>query len=189
MTTIDGNWITSRLKGYRGEKAELARASGLKPKQISEILSGTRAVRQDEADAIRAFFGTPAPSTPNPQYTNGFAEAGAEPYSLKDDGHANTLLAAIAPEAIHPATYRATSAAPDLSILAGDLLVIDTKSHPKDGDTVVATIPADNDYRTVIRRLYSPWLIPSNPNTPPINIEDTPDCGIYGPVKACLRQF
>ncbi|MBN8292847.1 hypothetical protein JI664_12805 [Rhodobacter sp. NTK016B] len=57
MEAIDGKWIVRHLTGRRGEKAQLARAIGTKPDNISKIISGVRAVQPEEVPKVLEFFG------------------------------------------------------------------------------------------------------------------------------------
>lgn len=53
---IDGEWIKKHLQGHRGEKAELARALGVRPDIISKIINGERAVQPEELPTLLEFF-------------------------------------------------------------------------------------------------------------------------------------
>lgn len=57
MEAIDGRWIVRHLTGRRGEKAQLARAIGTTPDNVSKIIAGVRAVQPDEVPKVLKFFG------------------------------------------------------------------------------------------------------------------------------------
>lgn len=56
MEIIDADWVRRRLTGRRGEKAELARAMGVKPDVVAKILKGERRVQPNEMPAVLRFF-------------------------------------------------------------------------------------------------------------------------------------
>ncbi|MDD7973425.1 S24 family peptidase [Roseinatronobacter alkalisoli] len=56
MEVIDARWISSRLTGRRGERAELARFIGVKPDVVTKILSGERRVQPEEIPRVLQYF-------------------------------------------------------------------------------------------------------------------------------------
>lgn len=182
MTVVDAKWILKHLPQKRGAKAELAKAAGLTPKQISYILSGDRKVSQSEADAIRAHFG----DTPAPAPASGFSESTAAQFSPKPNTLADKILTSLKDQAIHPAPYKNTGNDFD-GIRSGDIAIIDLRHQARDGDLTVCTI-ADTDTgsaTTHFFRLYSPWLI-SGSNALKTGDDDNVDIAIMGVVVAVV---
>ncbi|WP_146111668.1 helix-turn-helix domain-containing protein [Defluviimonas denitrificans] len=57
MEIVDGNWISARLTGARGEKKRLADHIGIRPDQLTKIITGERQVQPAEHPRILEFFG------------------------------------------------------------------------------------------------------------------------------------
>lgn len=71
MDIIDAEWISQRLSGKRGEKADLARHMGVKPDIVAKILSGERRVQSDEIPSVVSFFERTAPRELQPSESGG----------------------------------------------------------------------------------------------------------------------
>ncbi len=56
MDVIDASWIKSKLKGYHGEKAELAAFLGISRDKLYKTLAGGRRVQPEEIPKVLAFF-------------------------------------------------------------------------------------------------------------------------------------
>lgn len=143
MTGIDKTWLEERLAGKpRGTKAALARATGLTPKQISDILSGERRVQQAEAGPIAAFFGEKVVLSESSKFLpTGMSEAAAPFKPQSADLTASLKSLAIALGAQGAATYRATRPYPSFSILTGDVLLVDLKRpQPAPGQLALVQI-------------------------------------------------
>ena len=188
MIEIDGTWIRDRLTpGERGQKAALARAAGLTPKQLSYILAGDRKVTQTEAPAIAAFFGETLALTPDtPAEAHGFRDT-AHAYSPNPESAAQALMSFAQRGGAQPVAYQLSADRFDLALMAGDIAIIDTNSQGETGDTVICGIsnPDTGDTVTDIRRRLDPWLAGQ---LDPVRIDD--DLGrsaIYGKIIAVLR--
>lgn len=187
METIDGEWIKARLRGYRGEKAELAEAAHLKPKQVSEILAGQRGVRQDEAARIMRFFGI-RPEEPSAQVATAqaFKEAPATPFDPKPNSPAERLMATLRRDGRHPVLHKVTRDMTEHALLRGDILIIDMKNNtPAQGDLVICGIRNEvlDEFTTDVRRWFPPWLISGERGT----TRNGDGATIYGTVIGSLR--
>lgn len=179
---VDGKWIEARLTKppKRGEKTALARAMGIKLDQLSKILKGERQISTVELPGLLTFFGESIGQT------SGFEESAAEAYVASES--TMTLIRRAMPHISNPATYKAKTAALAFGILQGDVLILDMKDPPANGDVVIASLSDDETgiAQTVIRRMVSGSLISADPSDLPIGINEA-GAGIYGPVKGTLR--
>lgn len=185
MDRIDGNWIEARLTGRHGEKAEIARAIGVKSKQISEILSGARRVQHDEALRLLEYFGESAPGDTG--HPPGFGEGTVAALVPERGTPADEILRVARQTFQHPQLYRATRGDQLSAIVAGDLLIVNLGQEPDDGQTVVCTL-TDLDTgtgETFVKRLARPWLLTASDQ---VRIEDDDQSiGILGPVVGIIR--
>jgi hypothetical protein len=108
----------------------------------------------------------------------------ATPYTPRPVNPGTALDAHLAPETPHRCTFKCGRAAPWLGVLAGDLLVIDMRTPPLAGDTVVANVVTGNRAETRILRYLPPHLTSGDPSEAPI-CED--DARIQGAVVALAR--
>ncbi len=192
MDVIDGNWIAQNLAGNRGEKADLSRAMGIRPEQLSKILKGERSVRPREIPAVLEFFSkdTIQNSARTAQWPNEVEQI------LKNGDFSGTYAKAsqaLAPDAPIHTVYHTLINAPWFGILEGDVIIADPKKTSKQGDLVVVTLwdnRTDKPYR-LIRRLHSPWLTSSGPQSETINLQKLNgySAKIVGPIVAIWRQL
>lgn len=183
MDVIDAKWIENHLTGRYGEKADLARAAGLTPKQLSYILAGSRAVSQEEAVKIREFFGR----IERPSEMQGFSESTATAFTPAPNSFAAQILVAAQLHGRHPATYRSSAQVAGASLAGGDVAIIDLKQPAQDGDLVVCSITdMDHDVTTThFRRLHSPWLVDGVQSVK--MDDDDMAIRIHGPVIAIIN--
>ena len=71
-------------------------------------------------------------------------------------------------------------------ILSGDKVVVRPQQTATDGQIVVARIEDEATVKRLSRRNGEIWLLPENPNYPPINGQDAEIIGI---VKAVIREY
>jgi hypothetical protein len=107
----------------------------------------------------------------------------ATPYTPRPVPPGMALDAHLAPDTSHRCTLKA-GRAPWLGVLAGDLLVIDMRTPPNAGDTVVANILSGNRAETRILRYLPPHLTSGDPAETPI---PEAEARIQGAVVALAR--
>lgn len=176
MTVIDGKWLTQHLRGERGEKANLARAMGINPDQLSKVLTGKREVQADEIPGALEFFGLSIEGRAgDTAIAWGMEESEAEPFN--QTGSQRSVLEALARAGRpvrQPESYRMRRSAPGFGLMAGDSLLVDGNATPAPGDLVLVT-QVDTDTgegTTLLRRMVPPWLISDDPSHPPLRVDD-----------------
>ena len=90
----------------------------------------------------------------------------------------------LAPSIPRRQTFVARTGALWLGVLAGDLLVIDVKTAPRPGQTVLASIADGNTAETRILRYLPPLLLDGDPTHEPIPVSDA---FVVGPIVALAR--
>ncbi len=142
------------------------------------------AVLQADADFSSPILG----GGPPPPTVEGFAEFGIGPWTPRNPMNARTIVSLLAPRAAHPATYLLSQPIHQFYLDAGDVLIIDLKGAPKNGDLVIAS-RVDNDMgdaETIIGRLITPHIVPPGVGEPPWLIDST--ITIRGPVISSFRN-
>ncbi|MBF6057787.1 translesion error-prone DNA polymerase V autoproteolytic subunit [Thiomicrorhabdus sp. HH1] len=77
----------------------------------------------------------------------------------------------------------------DAGILDGDILVVDRSVAPADGKIVIAALDGDLTVKRLRIRDGKTWLLPENPDYPPIAIREESDMVIWGVVTASISQY
>lgn len=201
--------LAMRLKAIMEERglkaAPLARAAGVGVDFVRDILRGhVRAPRVDNLAKLAAeldmtveeLLGEPVEM---PVATSGMAEPAQltpwTPPSVHNGSNhpsAEAALRLFCPEAETPAFLRATGAWPSAGIFAGDLIAIDLKRAPREGELVVASLYDDQGEvaATVLRRLLPPYLVPVDAALsirPELRDPEGIRNSVKGPVVAVIR--
>ncbi|HEB77999.1 MAG TPA: translesion error-prone DNA polymerase V autoproteolytic subunit [Methylothermaceae bacterium] len=71
----------------------------------------------------------------------------------------------------------------------GDLLVVDRALEPKPGDIVVAVVDGELTVKRLEARDGRLWLMPENPDYPPLEIREGTEFLIWGVVAHAVRSF
>ena len=75
-------------------------------------------------------------------------------------------------------------------IADGDEIIVDTSMTARPGKIVVASINGEYTVkRFTIDRQGRGWLMPENPDYPPLKIEDGSEFSIFGVVTRCLHHL
>lgn len=201
--------LAMRLKAIMEERglkaAPLARSAGVGVDFVRDILRGhVRAPRIDNLAKLAAQLDMtveellgetielPAPGP-------GLREAGQLmpwiPPPPREGSHLPDPLEALrafCPEADQPAFLKASRASPSLGIFAGDLVAIDLKREPREGDLVAVSLydEAGESAGTVLRRLVPPYLVPVDPALaarPELRDPEGARNTVKGPVLAVIR--
>lgn len=189
MTEIDADWIKQRLDPtQRGQKAALARAAGLTPKQLSYILGGERTVKQAEAAAIAAFFGETVALIPEPAARGpGFSETGEGFVTALRKPPAD-LQATLAARPGRMA-YAVNASAVAFGILMGDMIVMEFGQSGDSGGLVIATeATPQGEAHSFIARQAGGVLLLADPASPPKRAQNGNTISIMGRVVAVYRQ-
>ncbi len=75
----------------------------------------------------------------------------------------------------------------DACIHDGDLLVVDRTRQPSDGDVVVAALDGDLTVKRLRLRNGLVFLLPENPDYPPIEVGEHSDLAVWGVVTYVLH--
>lgn len=77
----------------------------------------------------------------------------------------------------------------DAGIADGDEIIVDRSLEPHSGAVVVASIEGEFTVKRFhIDRFGQGWLLPENPDYPPISISPESDFSIFGVVTRCLHR-
>ena len=77
----------------------------------------------------------------------------------------------------------------DLGILDGDLMVIDRSLTPRHDDVVVADLNGAFTVKRLIHKSTGSFLMPANPDYPPIPITASDDVRIWGVVIRVIHDL
>jgi DNA polymerase V len=77
----------------------------------------------------------------------------------------------------------------DLGILDGDLMVIDRSLTPRHDDVVVADMNGAFTVKRLVRKAQGDFLMPANPDYPPIPIRPTDEIRIWGVVVRVIHDL
>lgn len=101
------------------------------------------------------------------------------------------LMAAIAPQARHPAAFELRGPQPYLALLTGDIVIVDLQSRAEQSDTVIVNFDADRtgDAVMLIRRYFPPYLLSADLDggAGVITLDDSGRAAIIGTVEAVVR--
>lgn len=182
--------------------ATVSRMAGLDPSTIGKMLGGTtETVQYTTAAKIAQALGRTVESISNnldlpppAPAASGFAEAQAEPWVPPAHGAAADPIAFLKQGIRHPASYRITRPSPSLGLLAGDVVIIDLASPPKDGDIIlvgavnISDHSAAPDVITLLRRYHGSFALSADPGEPmPILSLEGHDASWRGTVRAMFR--
>lgn len=76
----------------------------------------------------------------------------------------------------------------DAGIGDGDLLVIDKGLDPVSGKVAVCFIDGEFTLKRILIEKGKTWLMPANPDYPPIEIKDTNDFRVWGIVTYSIKK-
>jgi transcriptional regulator with XRE-family HTH domain len=179
----------------------LADRVGVRKGFISEIISGKKTPSYDTLIAMAAALGVQvgelfedAPTKPAP--AAGLSESQAVPYAWQPrnqpEAHGDEI-AALSSALRRPETYQVTSAVPWLALLAGDVLVVDLGTAPRDGDLIlVGVIDSDSGTtRTILARFQNGQALTPDPTQPEpvLNLDTDPRAAWRATVKSVVRQM
>lgn len=71
----------------------------------------------------------------------------------------------------------------------GDMLVVDRALEPVDGKIVIASVNGELTVKRLKIENEGAWLIPENPDYPPLKISEGLDCVIWGVVAHVIHSF
>jgi SOS-response transcriptional repressor LexA len=163
--------------------------------------NGTRGVRADTAQKYAAAFEVSpgwimhgegnGPGATNRSDRNTFQESEVAPFQSATAPHRAALrhvAKLLQPHSQHDALFLAAQARPDLYIMRGDVLILDTTSQTQNGDTVVVQIFSESgEADTELRRLVGNTLI-GRPGTARELIDrHSNDASIRGRVVGLVR--
>lgn len=77
----------------------------------------------------------------------------------------------------------------DLGILDGDLMIIDRSLTPRHDDVVVADMHGSFTVKRLVRKTQGDFLMPANPDYPPIPIHDGDEVRIWGVVIRVIHDL
>lgn len=77
----------------------------------------------------------------------------------------------------------------DANIRDGDLLVVDRKVSPKHGKIVIAAIDGQLTVKFLIHKQGRTYLMPANPEYPPIPVSSETGVTIWGVVTSSVREY
>ena len=76
----------------------------------------------------------------------------------------------------------------DAYIHDGDTLVVDRSRQPADGDIVVASLDGDLTVKRLRLRNGLAFLLPENPDYPPVHVDEFSDLTVWGVVTHVLHD-
>lgn len=150
---------------------QIAEGAGVSYEKVKSLAQGkARSTSVDDAAKLAGYLGTTvddlisgayAPTPPQPDIT-GFSEGPVIPYSAAPRVQDLAFKLARAKQSVeHPALWRIKTAHPGLSLMSGDLLVIDMKrTTPSPGEIVIAQFIdlETGDAETHLRQYLPPYL-------------------------------
>ena len=77
----------------------------------------------------------------------------------------------------------------DLGILDGDLMIIDRSLTPRHDDVVVAEMNGSFTVKRLVRKTQGDFLMPANPDYPPIPIHEGDEVRIWGVVIRVIHDL
>lgn len=199
--------LATRLRELRTRAkrsaSELSIAAGLSKNTVAEIENNpTRSPRLEAVQSLARELGVSLSYLAEGKIENarsdGFEESDAQQWDLPPPAGqrpdlidtTNRLLRTLAPEARNPTSYRLVKGAAGFGLLSGDVLVVDLKARPENGDLVLATVAdlSTGHATTVLRRLMAPYLISSeyHEGEPPL-VADGARTAVVGKVVASFR--
>jgi transcriptional regulator with XRE-family HTH domain len=175
--------LKTYLKAERGRAARLAEVLGVSESHISNMATGKKGTTPEVLRRIAEITGIDPADLIGAAPRNALHDQVA-PWTPPPVPQDDTLDAYLAPAIRRRETFIARTGALWLGVLAGDLLVIDVKTAPKSGQTVLASVVDGNTAETRILRYIPPMLIDGDPTTAPIPVDQA---FVMGPVVALAR--
>lgn len=77
----------------------------------------------------------------------------------------------------------------DLGILDGDLMIVDRSLTPRHDDVVVADMHGSFTVKRLVRKAQGDFLMPANPDYPPIPIQEGDEVRIWGVVIRVIHDL
>ena len=188
--TMDQHGLTAR---------QLSLAAGLNKGYVGDVLAHPE--RSPSVAAIegiaRVLHVSPGGLVEGDSVRRGMGESHARPWEPATPGQRPDLAAfhrqlarGLTPDARQPATLELTRGFPTFGYLAGDVVVIDLKRAPQDGDLVVCTLMdwESGAQTTLVRLWLDPFLVSADPNDPqPKLVHDGQRVAVKGPILASFR--
>ncbi|MEL6233307.1 MAG: hypothetical protein AAFR46_02750 [Pseudomonadota bacterium] len=198
-----GDLVLEALEKRQMTMRDLARVSGVSYDVIRELKRRKGSTSHENAQAIKRALGLDfsddkLSEVDTLRFAAGFAEpelAPWQPPSLEvdeppSDDFAHPFVRALSPSAMHPIPMKTNRNFFGFSIRSGDVIIYDANGAAKDGDLVVGNVvdmKADTA-RTVVRRLFTPFLVPSGmSDSEPRLVVDDDRVSIMGPIVAVWR--
>lgn len=160
------------------------------PMQIALDLArvlAPKGIRRDQVMALAGQAGTAAPAAA----AAGFSDNAAQPWSPAPQQREaiETVIRALAPQALNPGTFQMTRAIPELGLLPGDILIIDRKRLPESGQLALANARLDSgSMATVVGRYLPPLLFTAESLTEGRILDVTTGAvAVYHPILASFR--
>ena len=127
-----------------------------------------------------------------PRMTQGFSEPEALPFAPRhksEKARVHQVAQILSPD-LTPSYFVAGSDRPDLSLLTGDLLILDPRPRPKLGDIVIGTVVdmETGNSTTFLRRYFAPHLVGSSARNEDHLRTDDERTSIMGVVISSLRN-
>lgn len=76
----------------------------------------------------------------------------------------------------------------DAGIASGDLLVVDRAEEPRNGAIVVAALDGELTVKRLCRRKGRLWLVPENPDYPPLEVGPEASFTVWGVVTYVIHK-
>lgn len=186
----------SQMLARRGlTQRKLAEQVGINPGFLSQIISGKRNPSLATLARIAEVLQVPLdlltepddPGAPRHRAT-GFAEPPVAPYAARSDDERRAILALAGHASVparHAVLFRVTRPTPALGLMAGDILVIDARPRPRDGQIVIVQVEdresGEAETRAAIFRAGQPAAAFGEPEFAP------GDASVMGAVCATVR--
>ena len=162
--------LKTYLDAERGRATKLAAQIGIARSYLSDLASGKKVGSVDvmrrisEATGIDLgeMIGTVRPAELHDEAT---------PWNPPPVRQGEALDGYLAPNVQRRQTFVVRTGALWLGVLAGDLLVIDVKTPPRPGQTVLASVTDGNVAETRILRYLPPLLLDGDPTHEPIPLD------------------
>jgi transcriptional regulator with XRE-family HTH domain len=182
--SLDAGLSADFLRSWQRRIESGGSSSSISARNLEAIAAQLRVTVSD----LTGDSGPPAAMPPRA----GFSEAAAEPFRMPPAANDDEpdLLRALFPGAGTPAAYRLTSALPQFSQLAGDILVVDMARLPAPGEIcLVSTFDDDQaTATTTVRRYLPPFLVSGSADASATFLRvDSPGVTVRYPVIGGLR--
>ncbi|GLS87711.1 hypothetical protein GCM10010873_26850 [Cypionkella aquatica] len=200
--------LTAALKRNKMSQTALADAVGVGKGFMSEIISGKKNPSMETLSKIMEVLNaTPSeimpgqagltatislevPSDHSEPASRGFSENQAKPWQGNGtEGQLN--LDGLTLSIRHPVHYELVRPSPSLSLLAGDVLLVDLGTPPEAGDLILIGLidQTGTNAATLVRRYIPPFAVTADPNEPQPYVELEKDglASWRGTIKSMFR--